>query len=332
MKRKLFVLLCLFGFLIFSLVGCQSSSAATDYPNRPVTIIVGYGPGGGNDIAARIMAPYLEKALGVPVVIENRPGAGGTVGVTVAFHAPADGYTIGSFSSPGYIQKALGQGLNLGWSLNDFYHFATVTAEPRGLVVLGDSKYNSFQDILDDAKARPGKVTHAGMGPISNETNFYLQVEEQYGVDLNFVLYPDTNTIMTALYGGFADYTFGACERYKEDHEKGDIKVLAIHAPERHEYFPDVPTFKELGIDIPLDSASMRGYMVRKDTPQEVIDIIEKAFQNAIRDDPKVAEEFEKKVCKFVWKGGKELEDYIKGQAKLWEEWIPRLEKWALTQ
>lgn len=342
MKRKLAVCLCLLLVLSLGLVGCKSETAGpdtgsekeaeTDFPNRPVSIIVGFGPGGGNDVAARIMQPYLEKAFGVPVVIENKPGAGGTIGITAVFNAPADGYTIGSFSSPAYIQNALSDELNLSWTLDDFYHFATVTAEPRGIIVLGDSPYNTFQDLIDDAKARPGEVTQSAIGPISNEVAFHLDIEEQFGVDMNIVLYPDTSAVMTSLYGGFGDFMVGACERYKEDVEKGDIKLLAIHTKERHEYFPDVPTCAELGLDMPLDSASMRGYMVHKDTPKEIIDIIEKVFQEAIRDNPAVAKEFEEKVCKFSWLGGQELETYMREQAELWKEWVPKLEAWAATQ
>jgi len=239
-----------------ALTAIASPLAAQDYPERPVMLMVSYGAGGATDFQARIvtMTAGNEDALGMPIAIINKPGAGGRVGWNwLASQADSDGYTLGAYNVPHFIAQSIKGGVS--YSTDSFEPIANWGADPAVFVVGADSKFNSMGDVVDYAKANPGKLTFSGAGLFVGHHIAALQLEKAAGVKPGEVL-GGVNNLSDAFRAQAA----------------GNVKILGVFDLERNSFLPDVPTLKEQGFDIDNASVNFRGVMVPKGTPQPIID------------------------------------------------------------
>lgn len=250
------------------------AQADENYPERPIMLMVSYGAGGATDFQARIvtMTAGNEDALGMPIAIINKPGAGGRVGWNwFATQAENDGYTLGAYNIPHFIAQSIEGGVEYG--PDSFEPIANWGADPAVFVVGADSPFNSMADVVDYAKANPGGLTFSGAGLFVGHHIAALQLEKAAGVKLAYI--PNNKGGAGAMKAVIAGEVLGGVNNLSDAfraREAGNVKILGVFDLERNDFLPDVPTLKEQGFDIDNASVNFRGVMVPKGTPQAIID------------------------------------------------------------
>jgi tripartite-type tricarboxylate transporter receptor subunit TctC len=226
-----------------------ASSDASDYPSKPVQLVVPFTAGGGTDVISRVVATFLSQKWGKAVNVVNRPGAGGATGTSDVLKGNADGYV--ALAHNGSSTEALIAGnTNLPFSIRDYRFVATVINEPFGLLVKADSPFKSLKELNDWVKANPDQLTFGSTGPTSIQTFTVIQWLDSIGVDFAKARLVPSNgggELLPQIAGGhvivgFQDVT-GATPLVKA----GKLKLLAVTGTQRTSLFPDVPTFAEDG-------------------------------------------------------------------------------------
>lgn len=250
------------------------TASADEYPERPVMMMVSYGAGGATDFQARIvtMVAGNEDQLGMPIAIINKPGAGGRVGWNwFATQADNDGYTLAAYNIPHFIAQSIKGGVD--YSAESFEPIANWGADPAVFVVGKDSDFNSMGDVVEFAKANPGKLTFSGAGLFVGHHIAALQLEKAAGVKLAYI--PNKKGGAGAMKAVIAGEVLGGVNNLSDAfraEKAGTVKILGVFDLERNAFLPDVPTLKEQGYDVDNSSVNFRGIMVPKGTPQAVID------------------------------------------------------------
>jgi len=263
--------------LAFSaMTGVALADGHSDYPERPIMMMVSYGAGGATDFQARIvtMTAGNEDALGMPIAILNKPGAGGRVGWNwLATQAEADGYTLGAYNIPHFIAQSIEGGV--AYDADSFEPIANWGADPAVFVVGADSAFNSMQDVVDYAAANPGRLTFSGAGLYVGHHIAALQLEKAAGVKMAYI--PNNAGGSGAMKAVIAGEVMGGINNLSDAfraREAGNVKILGIFDTARNDFLPDVPTLQEAGYDIDNSSVNFRGVMVPKGTPQGIIDML----------------------------------------------------------
>ncbi|MFN3208610.1 MAG: Bug family tripartite tricarboxylate transporter substrate binding protein [Roseovarius sp.] len=277
----------LFAAAAIALTGLAGTAMAQEnYPERPIMMMVSYGAGGATDFQARIvtMTAGNEDALGMPIAIVNKPGAGGRVGWNwLATQVDADGYTLGAYNVPHFIAQSIEGGVE--YSTDSFEPIANWGADPAVFVVGADSEFTSMEDVVNYAKENPGKLTFSGAGLFVGHHIAALQLEKAAGVKLAYI--PNNAGGAGAMKAVIAGEVLGGVNNLSDAfraEKAGNIKILGIFDTERSDFLPDVPTMQEQGFDIDNASVNYRGVMVPKGTPQPVIDklaeVVPAMFEN----------------------------------------------------
>lgn len=263
--------------------GTDTSSEYASYPEEPITVIVAYGAGGGTDISARILLPYVEKELGVPLNVVNITGGSGWVGWTELLNSPKDGYTIAYINTPTVITGYLNPEVNRDNHIDDFELIANHVIDYGVLVIRpDDTRFSNLEEIIEYAKENEVTVTTTGLA--SDDHIAALKMNEEFGT--KFVPVHDTGfgTSKAAVLGGHVDAMFVNVGDVFVDHERGELKTVAVLAPERSELMPDVPTVEEITGKEVYNWAS-RGVAAAKGVPEEIIEKLNKAFLKAMEDE-----------------------------------------------
>jgi tripartite-type tricarboxylate transporter receptor subunit TctC len=257
-----------------ALMTLTAPAVAQDYPERPILMMLPYGAGGATDFQARIVTITAgnEDALGMPIAILNRPGAGGRVGWNwLATEADADGYVLGAYNVPHFIAQSIEGGVS--YSVDSFEPIANWGADPAVFVVPAASEFNSMADVITWATANPGKLTFSGAGLFVGHHIAALQIEKAAGVQLAYI--PNNKGGAGAMKAVIAEEVMGGVNNLSDAfraQSAGTIKILGVADLERSEFLPDVPTMMEQGLDVDNASVNYRGVMVPKGTPQAIID------------------------------------------------------------
>jgi tripartite-type tricarboxylate transporter receptor subunit TctC len=234
------------------------------YPERPIKMIVPWAAGGDTDNIFRPFAPLLQKQLGQPVVIANVGGASGTKGAKEAKDSPPDGYTV--YAVHDYIHSTYWAGV-ADVSYTDFEPLCLISSTASVLTASPKTPWKNWQDFLADAKKRPGQIT-VGATLASTSHFFPALIEQAAGVKFKYVSYEGLAPRMNAILGGHVDLTDSNLTQ-KGKVEAAQLKFLAIATEKRHPEMPNVPTLKELGVNVVYDVN--RGLMVPKGTPADII-------------------------------------------------------------
>lgn len=261
-------------------VGISSSVVASDYPTKPIQMIVSFSAGGSTDTMARIFAKYVEEELGQRIVVVNRPGAGGELGWVHLANANPDGYTVGLINSPAIEVYPITREESVGYSLEQIRPLVNIVTDPGILVVSDNSPYQTLDDFVDAVKADPRSiiVSHEGIG--GDDHLAALNFAAEAGIDLSFVAYNGNSEATAALLGGHITAFEGNMSEAVNQINEGNARALAIWTEERNETLPNVPTGKEQGYDV-LAAAS-RGFAVPAGVPQNIYDDLIAAAQNVI--------------------------------------------------
>lgn len=282
----------LLGGALVMAAGCAEQSdtgggAAEDFPAKQVRYVIPFDPGGESDITARLQQPALEKALGQSVVVSNRPGGGGSVGWSeLANDTSADGYTVMGANLPHILLQPLARD-DAGYRTEDLKWVYIFESTPNAFVVPKNSPHNSLQDFVDAAKN--GKLTVGGSSDFSANHMGTLALNQKAGIDLTYVPFSGTAAAAPALLGGQVDALMTYNTEALELQDQG-AKVLAVASEEPLDELPDVPTFKEEGLDIV--EGAWRGVAVPPDTPDEIVQKLADAFAQ-VNKDPEVQQKME---------------------------------------
>jgi tripartite-type tricarboxylate transporter receptor subunit TctC len=295
---------CLAVALALAVAIFAGAPANAEYPDRPIKMIVPWPAGGDTDNIFRPFAPELQKQLGQPVVIANVGGASGTVGAREAKASPADGYTI--FAVHDFIHSTYYTGLS---DINywDFEPICLISATPSVLTASPKTPWKNWEELLSDAKKRPGQIT---VGATLGSTSHYFPalVEKAAGIKFKYVSYDGLAPRMNALLGGHIDLT-DANLTQKGKVDAGLLKFIAIASEKRNPEMPDVPTLKELGVNV--DYEVSRGLMVPKGTPEPVRGKLEQACAKAAAE-PEFAESMKKQGTRAEYLDAKQYAAFLK--------------------
>jgi tripartite-type tricarboxylate transporter receptor subunit TctC len=231
-----------------TLLGAASVASAQQYPSRPVRIVVPLSPGGFSDTPARILAPKLSEQFGKQFFVENRPGAGGTIGWDFVAKSPPDGYTLAITGNTLLVGAHLYKNVPYD-ALKDFTHITMMAAGPYVLVVNPQKvAVNSVRELIAAAKAKPGTVDFASSGNGSSQHLVGALFNSMAGVQLNHVPYKGSGPAMQDLLGGQVGVSFAGVPNVLGHVRNGQLKALAVTSSKRWFALPDVPTMAEAGV------------------------------------------------------------------------------------
>ena len=218
---------------------------AQNYPTKPIKIIAPFAAGGNLDLTARVVGKYLQEELGQPIIVENRAGAGGAIGMRAVQTAPADGYTLvvtagGPMIAQPYLQKSIGYGLA------DFTPISLLAVSPLVFVVPKDSKFDSIKSFVAQAKANPGKLNYGASSGTANHIGFET-FNQLAGIDVQMIPYKGSSQVLVDLLGDRLSMSLEQVSGAQSYISKGDLKPLAVSTPVRVPSLPNVPTMQELG-------------------------------------------------------------------------------------
>ena len=247
--------------------------AQADYPDKPIGVMVAYGPGGATDFQARIatLSSGKEAIIGQPIYILNKPGAGGRTGWNwFASEAPKDGSMLAAYNVPHFIAQSIV--FDTAYSINTLEPLGNWGADPAVLIVSKDSPFNTVADLLAHADANPGAVTISGAGKFVGHHIAFLQFAKASGRDLTYI--PAKGGVDALRLVKAGEVSAGFNNLSDSARSAADLKILAVADLERHAYLPDVPTLMESGVDVDDSSVNFRGLMVPAGTPQDIIDFL----------------------------------------------------------
>ena len=288
--KKLQALFCALLVCTLLLSGLPRTASAA-YPDRPVTIIIPFGPGGAVDIAARILAEYFQNKHQITLTSVCKAGGAGAPAMLDVAKARPDGYTFGfpaiaTFSTTPQIKKT-------GYTLADFRAVVQVTNMWLSLAVNADSGIKTINELMAAAKANPGKYNYATHGALSTQRLFMSRLLKAFpGVDLPHVSYTSGHEVSTALLGRHVTSGFGVTTNQKPYVLSGDFTMIGVSSPERLAEFPDVPTFAEQ-IGPEYTFASSHGLVAPKRVPEDRILTMQNLVKEALAD-PDVQAKFAK--------------------------------------
>ena len=294
-----------------------AQGTAEKFPDRQITIICQANPGGSSDLNCRTIAPGLQEALGVPVTVENRPGAGGGIGISYGAAAKADGYTITHLPVDVAQLKPAG---NAEVTPDDFRFLCRVAYHPAAIVVKSDSKYKTFQDFVNDAKARPNQVTVGNSGTGAVWHLAAVQLEQACGIQLNHIPFEGAAPSITSLMGGHIDAVCASAAEVRSHVQNGDMRILVVMSDERFALFPEVPTAKELGYDVSV--LVWLAFGVPKATPDEVFNTLLAAMKKSYNSDT-----YQKMLASNGytpgWMEPSEIQSYARSQYEVYRKLLP---------
>lgn len=317
MRKIIFCLLISF-LLLVNLVGIVQAK----YPEETVTIIVPYAAGGANDIGARLLAPYLQKELGVPVVIENKPGGGGMVGAQYTLSKKPDGYTLLMASWPAMITGILMQ--NAPYQLSDFDYIGSQQEDPRMLITRPDAPFSTLEEFITFAKENPGEITIGNAGTSSSSWFAAMALEVLANIDIQDIPFGGSAEELAALLGGHTMAGSPTMSYVYAPYEEGKIIILGIMAEKRHPDFPDVPTFIEKGYNLTM--SSVRGIVAPKGLPEDVLNTLREAFVNASNNPEFLSKAKEANLLLNI-REGKAFEKYSFDQFEIYKTIVEKIKE-----
>lgn len=275
---KLSLTACIFSWLSLS---AFTASAQTNYPTKPIKLIVGFAPGGGSDLIARLVAAKLGPVLGQSVIVENKPGAGGNLAAELALKSPADGYTLflsaASYTvNPSFYKLPFDSG-------NDMTPIALLARGPFIIAATKNFPANTLQELVTLAKASPGKYSFAtsGQGSITQMATEYFN--ETAGINLLHIPYKGTSPALTDTVAGHTDIIFGTVASTLPLVGTGQLKALAVTTPKRLGALPNVPTVMESGYSS-YEVTNWHGIIAPKGVPVAIQEKLNKAINQVLQD------------------------------------------------
>lgn len=292
---------------LFAVAGLTTAAQAADFPTKPVTIIVPFSAGGGTDITTRTLAGPMAEALGVEIVVKNTAGAGGTIGAAETARAKADGYTVGMMPvGPMTTQPHLRK---LPYDPDSFDYICQAYSAPSSLVVRKDSEFNSLTDMLDFAKANPGKLNYGvqAVGSIPHVAG--LGLADASGAEFTFIPYKGSAPTFKAMLDGSVDMFVAHISFLTKNADQ--VKSIAMLTSERVSTAADLPTATEQGV--PMNFPIWGGIVAPKGIPAEAKAALEKACEAGMKSDA-FGERMATLRMPVTFQGGADFEAFVRSE------------------
>jgi tripartite-type tricarboxylate transporter receptor subunit TctC len=303
------------------MVGFLAPQGQAAYPEKPVTYQIPFGPGGQSDLEARRQQPLLEKILGHKVLVQYKPGGGGSVGWANLIQQKPDGYFISGINIPHIILQPLARG-NAGYNTAQLKPIALFQATPIGLAVLKDCEFKTLEDLIKYAKANPDALTTGGSGTWSGHHIANLQLNKLAGIKTTYIPESGAAKSIASFLGGHVKAVWANSNDLVQHADK--IRVLAFGTKKPFPNMPDVPTFASLGYK--LYASIDRGVGAPPDTPADVIKILQDAYLK-ISSDPKIQEQMQKDGFVPLTMGAAETKAYIEAMQAEWAPVVKEFKK-----
>ena len=280
------------------------AAAAEPFPIKPITLQVGFQPGGGTDLSARGAAAVASKILGQPIVVVNKPGASGGVMLGVLKNEKPDGYNLGILNA-GAVLGSLMRKVTYD-PLKDFDYIAQYSEYQYGIVVRADSPIKNVKDLIALAKANPGKLKYGSSGIGGPQHLAMIKLAAITGIKWTHIPFGSGNEAVANLMGGHLDFVSNTTE-WKPQVDAGNLRLIAITMPSRFPHYPNVPTLIEQGFKV--TAPSMVGIVAPKGVPKERLAILEEAFATGFKEAPmqKVLQQFD---LPFIYRNGHDFRQF----------------------
>jgi tripartite-type tricarboxylate transporter receptor subunit TctC len=311
MMKKL--LIAVFLAILSTLIGlcpfCSVLFAKDEFPTAPITLLLGYPPGGNTDVQARALAELAKKHLGQPVLINNMAGMGGSLMMDYLARQKPDGYSIAFMAASTVVINPFIEKVN--YSYMDFTYIHAFGLQLHNLAVRSDSPWKTFNQLIDYAKKNPGKIKYATYSPISTTSLVLRIIAKQKQIDWIHVPYKGDGPAITAVLGGHTD-ALSVSSSVLPYVKSGDLRVLAVFLKDRSSELPDVPTLKELGFNLPPLSnwSTYTGIVGPKGLTGTPLAKLEAAFSKSSQD-PSFLKVMQKFACPVLNVPSKEYEKEI---------------------
>ena len=299
------------GLVLVSVFCCVSSAFSEEFPSRPITLVVQFAPGTSTDIVARKLAEEVSKTLGQPLVVVNKAGGAGTVGVAEMLRSQPDGYTIGCVNMP--VLAIIPHMQEVPYDpLKDIAHIGVVQPYEYGLYVKGDAPWKNIKELVDYSKTHPGEIIYGTPGVGTTNHLIMARIAKQENLKLKHVPYKGDGELIPAVLGGHVHAAIGSPSAVVPQVKAGTLKLLVVTSKDRWSYLPEVPTLLQSGYTFYQTSFLSIGAPAA--TPEPVRKKIEDAFRKALQDPTIKAEVEEKLYAKLNYSPGQEYAKYIKEQ------------------
>ena len=283
---------------------------AQGYPSKPIRLIVAFPPGGSTDIIARIVGQKLGERLGVQVVIDNRGGAGGTIGTEIAARANPDGYSLTMGTTSTHVIAAGAYARLKSDPVKDFEPITLVATTPYLLVVNPGVKANTLKEFIALAKSQPGKLNYASAGTGTTTQLAMEMLKTAAGIDVVHVPYNGNGPANTATLGGQVQALFGSMPAVLAQAKAGRLRPLAVGTPKRSPSLPDVPSVAESGFP-GFDASLWLGFFAPKGTPAPILKRLQTEL-TGIAQSPEMKEQFERNGAEAITTTPAELTKLLK--------------------
>lgn len=305
----------LLGALVLSTGLGMTTVAHAKYPDKPIKILVGFAAGGPTDIVARLVGSRLEKVLGQPVIVENKPGGGSNIASAEAARAKPDGYTLFLGTIANATNMSIYKNLNYNTE-RDFVPITQLVSSPSVLVVNNDLPVKTLAELIAYAKANPGKLTYASSGAGGSPHLAGEMLKQRTGIDALHVPYKGAAPAMNDVMGGTVSMGFKTASGVTSTIQAGRLRAIAIASDKRLPQLPDVPTLAELGFK-DFEVSSWSGLFAPKGTPPEIIKTIADATIEILKS-PEVRKQLEGMGAIPVGSTPAEFQKYVRSEIEKW--------------
>jgi tripartite-type tricarboxylate transporter receptor subunit TctC len=293
------------------------NARAQNYPERPVRILIAFSPAGAIDILGRLIAQKLSEKWSQQVVVENRPGGSGNIGAAAAAQAAPDGYTLH------FGAQTLGTNVTLSPSttfhpVTSFEPIMLAATALEVFMVANATPFKSVKEVIDFAKANPGKLNYASVGIGSSAHLATVLFSEVTGVRMQHIPYAQMSQTYTDVFSGRTEIWFTTAGGSLPHVRSGKVRALAVNGPARSKLLPELPTMIELGINM-KDESSWYGFFAPKGTPKAIIDKVNRDLQ-AVLDSPEMRERELALGYRFIGGPPQVLEKHLKTEIAKWEQ------------
>jgi tripartite-type tricarboxylate transporter receptor subunit TctC len=300
------------------LLAVAGAAFAQAYPAKPVKIIVAFTPGSATDILARVLAEQFGKSMGQAFIVENKPGAGGSVGTAAAKDAPPDGYTlVAAGSGPFGINPGIYANLPYD-PLKDFELIGNIVFTPQAIVVGAQTPYRSVKDLVAAAKAKPGEIAYASLGNGSTSHLTMEALQMAAGMKLNHIPFKGSSEAQAQIIGGSVPLMSDTVPGVLAQVKGGKLRAIGVAIPQRSPFLPDVPTIAEQGYP-GFESVGWIGLAAPAGTPRPILDKLNAEIRKMLRD-PAVKERFAQLAFTPVGDSREQFTAFVRSEITKWSK------------
>ena len=313
-----------FGGLVAVMLCAQATSVAqtaSAFPNQPIRMVVPYPPGGPTDITARVVAAEMSKTIGQNIVIDNRPGASGMIGSEMVTKSTPDGYTLLANASIHVINPSVYPDMRFD-AIKDFTPITQLAQVPLVLVVPANSPIKSVKDLVEYAKANPGKVNFGSAGSASAQHLAGESFKIAAGIQMQHIPYKGSAPALTDLAGGQLQLMFDSMPSATPMINSGKLRAIAVTTTTRAKARPDLPTIAESGFP-GFDISTWYAYWAPKGTPADVVEKLAASAAQALKN-PEVIAKYEAMGAEPVGSTPAQFAAYVESEAKKWSEIVKK--------